>query len=231
MTLPAEGVFHNLVFVSIRKQYPYQAFKVMHGLWGMGQMMFTKYIVVVDEDCDVHNTSEVLFRLCANTDPERDTTIIRIRAIHSITRLPSRTLGLTWALTPRANCRAKIITAPGRNCSRWMSACRRSSIRFGKTRDNCTPNQKRFRLRRASSYHCALESIWYGPQPEHRLSSLCAQRSCTPLPSKRKRTECPLGAQATSLCSASPGTFLEPLEVHRSRPRAIEVQSAYDAND
>ena len=77
MTLPAEGVFHNLVFVSIRKQYPYQAFKVMHGLWGMGQMMFSKYIVVVDEDCDVHNTSEVLFRLCANTDPARDTSIIR----------------------------------------------------------------------------------------------------------------------------------------------------------
>ncbi len=77
MTLPPEGVFHNLVFVSIRKQYPYQAFKVMHGLWGMGQMMFSKYIVAVDEDCDVHNTSEVLFRLCANTDPARDTTIIR----------------------------------------------------------------------------------------------------------------------------------------------------------
>src|SRR6195256_3518079 len=77
MTLPPEGVFHNLVFVSIRKQYPYQAFKVMHGLWGMGQMMFSKYIIVLDEDCDVHNTSEVLFRLCANTDPERDSTIIR----------------------------------------------------------------------------------------------------------------------------------------------------------
>src|ERR1700751_4081142 len=77
MTLPPEGVFHNLVFVSIRKQYPYQAFKVMHGLWGMGQMMFSKYIVVVDEDCDVHNTSEVLFRLCANTDPQRDTTFIK----------------------------------------------------------------------------------------------------------------------------------------------------------
>src|ERR1700737_2715919 len=77
MTLPAEGVFHNLVFVSIRKQYPYQAFKVMHGLWGMGQMMFSKYIVVVDQDCDVHNTSEMLFRLCANTDPARDTTVIK----------------------------------------------------------------------------------------------------------------------------------------------------------
>ena len=50
MALPAEGVFHNLVFVSIRKQYPYQGYKIMHGLWGMGQMMFSKYIIVVDED-------------------------------------------------------------------------------------------------------------------------------------------------------------------------------------
>jgi 4-hydroxy-3-polyprenylbenzoate decarboxylase len=73
IALPAEGVFHNLVFVSIRKSYPMQAYKIMHGLWGMGQMMFTKYIVVVDDDVDVHNTSEVLFRLCANTDPQRDT--------------------------------------------------------------------------------------------------------------------------------------------------------------
>ena len=72
IALPAEGVFHNLVFVSIKKTYPMQAYKIMHGLWGMGQMMFTKYIVVVDEDVNVQNTSEVLFRLCANTDPQRD---------------------------------------------------------------------------------------------------------------------------------------------------------------
>jgi 4-hydroxy-3-polyprenylbenzoate decarboxylase len=72
LALPAEGVFHNLVFVSIKKSYPMQAYKIMHGLWGMGQMMFTKYIVAVDDDVDVHNTSEVLFRLCANTDPQRD---------------------------------------------------------------------------------------------------------------------------------------------------------------
>jgi 4-hydroxy-3-polyprenylbenzoate decarboxylase len=72
LALPAEGVFHNLVFVSIKKTYPMQAFKIMHGLWGMGQMMFTKYIVVVDDDVDVHNSREVLFRLCANTDPQRD---------------------------------------------------------------------------------------------------------------------------------------------------------------
>jgi 4-hydroxy-3-polyprenylbenzoate decarboxylase len=77
LALPAEGVFHNLVFVSIKKTYPMQAYKIMHGLWGMGQMMFTKYIVVVDEEVDVHNTSEVLFRLCATTEPQRDTLFTR----------------------------------------------------------------------------------------------------------------------------------------------------------
>ncbi len=73
IALPAEGTFHNLVFVSIKKTFPYQAMKVMHGLWGMGQMMFTKMIVVVDADVNVHDTREVLFRLCANIDPQRDT--------------------------------------------------------------------------------------------------------------------------------------------------------------
>ena len=68
----SEGAFHNLVFVSIKKTYPMQAYKIMHGLWGAGQMMFAKYIIVVDDDVDVHNTSEVLFRLGACTDPQRD---------------------------------------------------------------------------------------------------------------------------------------------------------------
>jgi len=77
IALPAEGVFHNMVFVSIRKTYPMQAYKVMHGLWGMGQMMFSKYIVAVDEEVDVHNTSEVLFRIGANTDPKRDSIFTR----------------------------------------------------------------------------------------------------------------------------------------------------------
>ena len=72
IALPAAGAFHNLVVVAIRKQFPHHAMKVMHGLWGMGQMMFTKMIVVVDEDVNVHDTQEVLFRLCANIDPQRD---------------------------------------------------------------------------------------------------------------------------------------------------------------
>ena len=77
IALPAEGVFHNLVVVSIRKTYPLQAFKIMHGLWGMGQMMFTKYIIVVDHDVNVHNTSEVMFHWLSNTDPQRDSIFTR----------------------------------------------------------------------------------------------------------------------------------------------------------
>ena len=77
MALPAEGTFHNLVVVSIRKTYPMQAYKIMHGLWGMGQMMFTKYIIVVDAEVNVHNLSEVLFHLFADTDPQRDSLLTR----------------------------------------------------------------------------------------------------------------------------------------------------------
>lgn len=77
IALPAEGVFHNLVFVSIKKQYPLQAYKIMHGLWGMGQMMFSKFIVLVDHDVNVHDTSDVLFHWMANVDPQRDSLITK----------------------------------------------------------------------------------------------------------------------------------------------------------
>lgn len=74
INLPPEGVFHNLVIVSIKKDYPWQARKVMHALWGMGQMMFSKMIVVVDADVDVHNLSDVLWRVGNNIDPKWDVT-------------------------------------------------------------------------------------------------------------------------------------------------------------
>jgi len=72
MSMPAEGVFHNLMLVSIRKAYPGHARKVMHAIWGLGQAMFTKCIVVVDEDVDVRNHSEVAWRVLNNIDPQRD---------------------------------------------------------------------------------------------------------------------------------------------------------------
>ena len=73
MNLPVHGVFHNFAIVSIRKRYPGQARKVMHAIWGVGQLMFTKYVIVVDADVDVQDLSEVLWRVGANTDPSRDT--------------------------------------------------------------------------------------------------------------------------------------------------------------
>jgi 4-hydroxy-3-polyprenylbenzoate decarboxylase len=77
INLPIEGVFHNLCFVRIRKTYPGQARKVMHAIWGMGQMMFTKLIAVFDEDVDVQDTSEVLWRLGNNISADRDLEIVR----------------------------------------------------------------------------------------------------------------------------------------------------------
>ena len=72
VSMPPEGVFHNLVLVAIRKSYPGHARKVMHALWGMGQAMFTKCIVVVDEDVDVQNVREVAWKALNHIDPERD---------------------------------------------------------------------------------------------------------------------------------------------------------------
>jgi len=72
IALPVEGVFHNLAIVSIAKSYPGQARKVMNAVWGLGQMTFTKIVVVVDEEVNVHDMSEVLWRLGNNIDPKRD---------------------------------------------------------------------------------------------------------------------------------------------------------------
>lgn len=72
MVLPMEGVFHNLVIVKIKKDYAGQALKVMNSMWGAGQMMFTKMIVVVDGDVDIHNNLEVAKYISENVDPQQD---------------------------------------------------------------------------------------------------------------------------------------------------------------
>lgn len=76
MNLPIFGVFHNFCFVSIRKEYPHHARKVMYALWGLGQISLSKWIVVVDSDVDVQRTDEVMFYVGANVDPERDLQIV-----------------------------------------------------------------------------------------------------------------------------------------------------------
>ncbi len=72
INLPLAGVFHNCAVVSIKKTYPQQAKKVMHGLWGLGQMMFTKLIIVVDESVNVQDMEEVWWRVYNNIDARRD---------------------------------------------------------------------------------------------------------------------------------------------------------------
>lgn len=89
--LPPEAVFHNLMIVSIRKSYAGQARKVMSAIWSLGQAMFTKCIIVVDEDCDVHNIGDVTLRVANNIDPERDIqfTMGPIDSLDHASRLPN----------------------------------------------------------------------------------------------------------------------------------------------
>ena len=70
--MPAEGIFHNLVFVSIDKQYPGQAYKVMNALWGQGLMSLAKVLIVLDKNVDVRNVQEAWWIALNNIDPERD---------------------------------------------------------------------------------------------------------------------------------------------------------------
>jgi 4-hydroxy-3-polyprenylbenzoate decarboxylase len=89
--LPVEAVFHNLMIVSIRKSYPGQARKVMDAIWSLGQAMFTKCVVVVDEDCDVQDVGEVVLRVANNIDPERDIqfTLGPVDTLDHAARLPN----------------------------------------------------------------------------------------------------------------------------------------------
>ncbi len=72
ISMPAEGIFHNLMIVSIRKSYPGQARKIMNGIWSLGQAMFTKVVVVLDHDVNVHDYREVVWKTLCAIDPERD---------------------------------------------------------------------------------------------------------------------------------------------------------------
>jgi 4-hydroxy-3-polyprenylbenzoate decarboxylase len=75
INLPLEGVFHNIAIVSIDKKYPGQARKVINAIWGLGQLMFTKIVIVVDKWVNVHDIGEVLWRIGNNIDPARDVII------------------------------------------------------------------------------------------------------------------------------------------------------------
>jgi 4-hydroxy-3-polyprenylbenzoate decarboxylase len=90
INMPIEGVFHNLMLVSIRKSYPGQARKVMNAIWSLGQAMFTKCIIVVDEDVNVQDIGEVTLKVLNHIDPERDIqfTLGPVDSLDHASRLP-----------------------------------------------------------------------------------------------------------------------------------------------
>ena len=90
INMPIEGVFHNLMIVSIKKSYPGQARKVMNAIWSLGQAMFTKCILVVDEDVDVQDLADVTLRVLNHIDPERDIqfTLGPVDSLDHASRLP-----------------------------------------------------------------------------------------------------------------------------------------------
>jgi len=91
INLPVEGIFHNLMLVSIKKSYPGQARKVMNAIWSLGQAMFTKCVVVVDEDVNVQDIAEVTLKALNHIDPERDIqfTLGPVDSLDHASRLPN----------------------------------------------------------------------------------------------------------------------------------------------
>ncbi len=75
--LPWEGVFHNIAIVSIRKEFPGHGPKVMHGLWGQGQMSYCKALVIVDDTVDPKDPAAVLGRLLQRFNPETDVVLTK----------------------------------------------------------------------------------------------------------------------------------------------------------
>ncbi len=75
MHFPAAGIFHNFVLISIDKRYPGHARKVMSAVWGLGQLMFSKCVVIVDKDVNVQDPAEVAWVVGTHVDPIRDVMI------------------------------------------------------------------------------------------------------------------------------------------------------------
>ncbi len=89
INLPVESAFHNLAIISINKSYPGQARKVIFGIWGLGQMMLTKAVVVVDSNVNVQNLGEVLWAASANVDPARDIFVVSGTPTDSLDHAPN----------------------------------------------------------------------------------------------------------------------------------------------
>ena len=116
--MPAEGIVHNLMIVAIRKSFPGHARKVMNAIWSLGQAMFTKVLVVVDHDVNVHDYREVVWKALCAIDPERDVQFMLgpMDTLDHAARA-CRTSARRWEWTPRANGRARDLHGRGRTRS------------------------------------------------------------------------------------------------------------------
>ena len=74
--MPLAGVFHNCVVVSIDKRYPMHARKICYAIWGTGQLMFSKFVIVVDQHVNVHDEQAVMWHVWNSVDPRRDTFVV-----------------------------------------------------------------------------------------------------------------------------------------------------------
>ena len=115
--MPAAGIFHNLVFVSIDKQYPGQAYKVMHALWGQGLMSLAKVLVIVDKEVNVHDMQEVLWVALNHIDPQRDVEFVTGPSMCSIMRHSTSPSAARWESTGLASGRKKASRGNGPNGS------------------------------------------------------------------------------------------------------------------
>ena len=148
MDLPIEGVFHDCAIISIRKEYPGHARKIMNAVWGMGQMMFTKFVVVVDEHVDVHDYSEVTWRVFNNVDPERDTVIVARPARRARPLEPLRPLRRQDGHRRHQDlARRGPRRASGRTSSPWTRPSCGASTSAGRSSGCRSPDPPGYRLR------------------------------------------------------------------------------------
>jgi len=109
VAMPAEGIFHNLMIVAIRKSYPGHARKIMNAIWSLGQAMFTKVIVVVDHDVNIHDYRELVWKTLCALDPERDVQFHWGPWILWIMRRGCRTSDRRWGSMQHVSGRRKVL--------------------------------------------------------------------------------------------------------------------------
>jgi 4-hydroxy-3-polyprenylbenzoate decarboxylase len=133
VSMPAEGIFQNLMIVAIRKSYPGQARKIMNAIWSLGQAMFTKVVIVVDHDVNVQDGSEVVWKALCAIDPERDIQFV-LGPVDTLDHAARMTdYGSKMGIDATRKWRGKAIRAAGRTKSKWTRQQNRALTPSGRS--------------------------------------------------------------------------------------------------